>query len=536
MLHLDAIQRACMTSKSLALQATAALKKGAKSAKLGATTHYLGSIGSNMKFATAVLLATCLWSSPIFAKLTVQQVWDGMRSAMSAGGAIEAEVNRTLNGLAISGFTKTMPNGQQAKILSTLTLIENSDGSVAIDLSEGVVFQTILGTGDARFLSLKPNESVLVITGDPGDFRVQLSAGELEFAGGAGDGMSPKPEDSTLLVPGVFGSVGVKTEDRYIVDARMSLSSLQLTNPPGKDAPDAAPYILGAEKINTNLRAKIPLNTKLDYLLPLFEPETEISFSMSHGFAGDAGGAQQGNLPTGFGTTKQGNYSMRVNEGRGRIEIRNSGITGPVEIAFGGRPIEGLSLTGDNLGLIVDMPMKGAKTGVATGFELRLDGLAFNDAFWDTFDKGRALDRAPASLLVGGSTVGRFGVFELFAVPSEQRQLLLANFVKIARFSPSSISLLGAKLNGSGQFNVEVANAGQEDKSAIVGKSDLELEGGFHLLTQLEAIGVLAKEQIGLGRTILEAFTTRDGDKDKVTTTLEINETGEMSLNGKRVR
>ena len=151
------------------------------------------------------------------------------------------------------------------------------------------------------------------------------------------------------------------------------------------------------------------------------------------------------------------------------------------------------------------------------------DDLEVDETIWATFDPLSKLDREAMQFeveITGGARVltdfmgDQFGQSPIDLETFEIRKL--------------ELEALGAKAEASGEFDI----AG--DASRSDGAMDVTVEGAFAMLDSLAAAGLVPAPALGAYKALVEQFSVRDGDDDKLTTRIE-SRRGQVSINGRVV-
>jgi hypothetical protein len=171
-------------------------------------------------------------------------------------------------------------------------------------------------------------------------------------------------------------------------------------------------------------------------------------------------------------------------------------------------------------------------------FALSLDlaKLALSEDIWAMVDPGATLPRDPANLSLDLSGRGKLGV-DLF---DETAMAALATGDSSA-FAPERLvldtlllELAGARLVGTGAVDIEPDAAA--DIPPARGAVDLRLEGGNALLDRLVAMGVLPQDQATTVRMMAAMFTEAVAGEDTLTSRIEIEKDGTITVNDQRMR
>lgn len=167
-------------------------------------------------------------------------------------------------------------------------------------------------------------------------------------------------------------------------------------------------------------------------------------------------------------------------------------------------------------------------------------GLSFAETFWEMFDPGRQLPRAPAALSLALS--GKASLLESLSAPEWQDPERLAQNLESGAFPVELRSLdidnllvsgAGAKLTGTGAFAFDGENIETvEGMPAADGQIDLKASGVQELIDNLVAAGLLSNEQEMTAGALVLMFARRDEESDTLRSTIEVRPGGSVLVNG----
>jgi hypothetical protein len=207
------------------------------------------------------------------------------------------------------------------------------------------------------------------------------------------------------------------------------------------------------------------------------------------------------------------------------VSLNGAGMPFPIEV----------SLARYGVGLVVPLAQTDAPADV--GLRLNLTDLALNDEIWSLIDPDGAVPHDPATLIVdldGKATpaisfadLGADDSTALDAGPGELNALTLNNL---------TLKLGGAELTGVGDFTFDNTDLDTFDgMPRPQGALTFNLTGANALIDSLVQMGVVAQDQAMMGRMMMGMFATVSGD-DALTSKIEIDDHGQVTANGQRIR
>lgn len=213
---------------------------------------------------------------------------------------------------------------------------------------------------------------------------------------------------------------------------------------------------------------------------------------------------------------------LSIQDGRARYAGAFSDIKTKVDVEAPG-PLSKLAFVLDGLDMSMEMPLSQSDEAQPYTLSLELDDLEVDETIWATFDPLSKLNREAMQFeveITGGARVltdfmgDQFGQSPIDLETFEIRKL--------------ELEALGAKAEASGEFDI----AG--DASRSDGAMDVTVEGAFAMLDSLAAAGLVPAPALGAYKALVEQFSVRDGDDDKLTTRIE-SRRGQVSINGRVV-
>lgn len=213
---------------------------------------------------------------------------------------------------------------------------------------------------------------------------------------------------------------------------------------------------------------------------------------------------------------------LSIAEGRARYAGGVRDMDMKVDVQAPG-PFSSLAFALGEMEMSMEMPLKQSEAPQPYAIKLEMEDLEIDETIWAAFDPLEKLDRSAMQLEIGLSGGARvltdFLGGQLSQSPIDLETLEIEEF---------NLEALGARAKATGAFQI----AG--DASRSDGEMELTVEGGFTLLDNLAAAGLIPAEALGAYQALIAQFAIRDGDDDKLTTKIE-SQRGRVSINGRIV-
>jgi len=183
------------------------------------------------------------------------------------------------------------------------------------------------------------------------------------------------------------------------------------------------------------------------------------------------------------------------------------------------------------------MPVGTTDAPADFGLKFDLVDLVIGDVIWDVFDPSQVLSRDPATLEIALTGTARALID--FLDPAQQAAMESTE----VPFELSSLSLdtlkimaAGALFTGSGAFTFD--NSDMQTFAPLPrpeGDATFEITGLNKLLDNLVAMGLVPEQDIMGPRMMMGMFARSTGD-DQMAIDVEIESSGQVKVNGNRVR
>ncbi|MEO0357261.1 MAG: hypothetical protein AAF386_03010, partial [Pseudomonadota bacterium] len=171
-------------------------------------------------------------------------------------------------------------------------------------------------------------------------------------------------------------------------------------------------------------------------------------------------------------------------------------------------------------------------------FDTTLIDLTVADGIWNLFDPGQILPRDPASIDIQLSGLGKW-YFDLMN-PEEAMMMEQADIpgeISEVTIDALSVDMLGVKAAGGGAFTFDWNDLRTFDGFARPqGQARVLVEGANALIDKLITMGVVSPQDAMGARMGIAMFSQPGETEDSLTSSIEINELGNVLVNGQRIR
>jgi hypothetical protein len=492
---------------------------------------------------SAVCAAALLAGTAAHAELTAAQVWDDWKSQLGRYG----DENLTIGAEETSSGTLTVRDITVSLVeddvvvdmtIEDITFNEQSDGSVRVTMDDS--YPLIITSVDGVVVTIMMTQSNLemIVSGDPESMDYAITADSYEIAfQDAVDGDVTINGDARMIARDLAGSYNISKDSMRNISSDASIGSVDLLvdfQIPGGEGE----YVTAAAKINgiqTQSEAAVPLEMDLENPDDMFVN----GFSVAGGYVIDSadyvfdinaeGDQNAGSVSTGTVTlTGELNSKIVAYESRTTdiaVNLQTSELPLPIEISLA------------EYGFGFRMPVGTSEVPADFGLKFDLVDLVIGDAIWDIFDPSKVLSRDPATLEV--ALTGKARALIDFLDPAQQAAMDSTE----VPFELSSLSLdtlkimaAGALFTGSGAFTFD--NTDTQTFAPLprpFGDATFEITGLNKLLDNIVAMGLVPEQDIMGPRMMMGMFTRSTGD-DQMAIDVEIDPSGQVKVNGNRVR
>ncbi len=495
-------------------------------------------------FISAAALATgMLGAAPVMADITARQAWDSIRDiGQSYGQVITGTATQAGDTLTVSGtqITMDMAEGRMEGDLGTITLTEQGDGTVLLQLAEEHEMTMTVDPAEGETmvmpLTIRQTDLKTVITGNPGDLDFDLSARELFVL------MPEMTVDGEPVQTGLNLNV-TRLAGQYRVDgvaprrigadlsAAQASLALDILDPEGNGN---ARLSVSAEDLASRSTSTVPEDSDMADMNAMlkagFTTDSELSYgpvSFDFDFADGADTMQA------EGTTQGGRFAVTMNADTLSYAATQTGL----DLALRGSDIPLPEVTARIAESAFRLKIPATKSDEMREFGLLASykGVEPGEMVWSMFDPQGVLPHDPANLVLDLSGLGRWLVD--FLDPAMATRMTDAPPAEIAALDLNALelSVAGASLTGQGSFTIDNTDtSGGMPKPA--GKVKLRLSGGNTLMDRLVELGLLPQEQAQGARMMLGMFARPGDAEDTLVSEIEVTEEGQVLANGQRLR
>jgi len=497
---------------------------------------------------SATLLA--LSSGAGLADITADEVWRSWQARLSdLGYEVSGTPERSGDRLVIPDIrlSQTLADdGGRAELrIGRIAFADRDDGTVAVIYPETMPMEVVVtpeeGEVVTAMLTLSHDALSIIASGTAerigyayeGD-SLRLALGEVTVDGEAMDGLR-----GALRFDDVSGTsesaveAGVRRSAQTLASGAMSYA---LTAEPPEE--EGALRLEGrADSLALDTRMTAPVDTGLE----------DLAAALNAGFAVDA------QLVFGAGesltvVTDEDGVSRATSRSAGsglELALSDEGlVTAFDSVGTAGR-LEGgdlpfpVAYEAENAAARLVLPV--ARDDAAQAFELSLDlsEVSVSEEIWAQIDPEGTLPRDPASLALALSGRGelRVDIFDESAVEALEAGDRSGFAPERLVVETLLLELAGATLTGTGAVDIEPGQSDGLEMPAAEGAIDLQLDGGNTLLDRLVAIGLLSQDEAATARMMAAMFTRpAEGEADRLTSRIEIERDGSVTVNGQRMR
>lgn len=491
-------------------------------------------------------------ASPVAADVTGPQVWADWQAYMRGFGyemtGTESQSGGTLTVTDVS-MTVDMPEGEGsfAITLPRLGFVDNSDGSVTVELPDlmPMTFDVNPPEGEpARgTVNYAQTAPAMVVTGDPDDMTytysaeavdVTLAALEVEGEPVTADMLSlaMRIADVSSVTRMQIGEMRSYTQD---------MSAAELTYDVAFVAPEEEGGGTGSLKgrmqgLEVDGTGDLPKATDATDMTAMVEAGMNVSGSFRYAAGGTDINLQSPDGPL-VGTTASEGGTIAVAMGPDGLVYDVSQANVSIEMAQVPDLPFPLSLQMAKSALNLTMPLSAGEEPQDFAFGFTLGDFTVTDAIWNLFDPAGQLPRDPATIALDLTGKARMLVDMMDpeataalgpdTAPGELRALDVNNLL---------VAAVGARLTGSGGFTFDNSDTETFDgMPRPQGALDIRVEGANALIDKLVQMGLLPEEQAQGARMMMGLFGVPQGE-DVLTSTIEINEQGQILANGQRLQ
>jgi hypothetical protein len=492
---------------------------------------------------SAVCAAALIAGTTAHAELTAAQVWDDWKSQYGqyGGGNLSIGAEETSSGVVNVRDITLSIDEDDVSIITTIediTFNEQADGSVRVTMDE-VIPLVVTGVDGVTITVNMSHENLEInVSGSPELMEYDVTASSYTVAfQDAVDGDVTINGDARLTANDIAATYTVAKGEMRDISSVSSIGTMDLLvdfQIPGGDGE----YITAAAKVNgmrSQSEATVPLAENLEDPDDIFAN----GFSVAGGYIIDSadyvfdinveGDETAGSVSTGMVTLTGELNAQTVGYDSNTVDLEMNMQTNQFPFP--------LDITAGEYGTGFRMPLGVSDEPSDFGFKFDLVDLEVSDVIWGLFDPNSVLPRDPATLqiAINGKARALFDMMDPTAEP-----VLNADGMP---FELSSMSLdtlkvmaAGALFTGSGAFSFD--NSDTQTFAPLPrpeGDATFEITGLNKLLDNLVAMGLVPEQDIMGPRMMMGMFARSTGD-DQMAIDVEVTPSGQVNVNGNRVR
>lgn len=503
-----------------------------------------------MRFSQVLFGSTACFALSIAgaqADVTAQDVWSEWKDVLGQYGTeIDYGIqNQTSSGISVSGTTlsSTIEDGEFSLSFPDLEFTDQSDGTVLIttgDTITGTMTQSpSLGSPTQILFSAILGGFQSIVSGDPinmtNDFSVDKLTLKLDDIRQGDVSFAPQVE---MVMEGYTGrSTSTKTDVRT-VDQTAAINSvtidIDVQDPTSQSSFDG---LFKVESLTASGVSVVPQDIDMSDPAALFKS----GFSSTSDFAYEAmtfdlSTVAEDQTFEATGSNAGGLYAGSFSD-QG-IDFKSLGRDLAIEAKTSQFPFPILiNLEQSASGL--KMPLAQTDAPVPFSLDFGLNGFAVNDILWSLFDPTSQLPRDPADVEIGLNGTALWLIDPMDEEAATAATLNGQDVIQLHSLNLNNliVDIAGANLTGEGAFTFDNTDKVTFDgMPKPTGQLDLEVLGLEALLEKLATLGLLPTEQAMGARMMLGLFARPGDTPDSLTSTLKINDAGEISANGQRIR
>ncbi|KJZ19301.1 hypothetical protein [Loktanella sp. S4079] len=196
------------------------------------------------------------------------------------------------------------------------------------------------------------------------------------------------------------------------------------------------------------------------------------------------------------------------------------------------------SVSTNNIVFNTDFPLLQSDVASEARLQLGIGDLTLPDNLWDLLDAQNALPRDEINMNIDVSANIAHRIEWLDVMGLETAMFITPSPVEVdsVTIDALDVSAVGASVATNGAFDIDFTDTETLDGfPLVVGAAKVALTGVHALLDNIEEAGFIDAQAVAMPRLMIGMFTRDDGN-GTLTTDVEINETGEIRMNGERVK
>ncbi len=503
-----------------------------------------------LRRSSGAVLAYVFATQGAFADLTANDVWSDWQTYMSSMGySVTGEQTISGNVTSITNMTMKMdlPEGEGSfdMVVPEMTLTENGDGTVSIDLPESFPM-TVSGQAEDEEFSVDilyaQTGLKMLVSGSPDDMTYDYSASKLGLTLDNitvdGEAMPEDALDLGFEMINLAGASRMQIGEGRKVDQNFTAANLT--------------YDLNFQDPDTGEDARV--NGKLDQLefegrnvIPEGFSLADVQTAYEAGFAFDGTFTYGGGQTNIEGTSEGEAFSMASSSDGGRfaasidaqrlaydveqvnakLAVTTADLPFPIEFAMA------------KAGLKLELPIQETGEVEPFGFAMNLTDFTMSDVLWSMFDPAGALPHDPATIALDttGTAKVLLNILDPVAAEAMENADAVPAELHSLKVNQLLVSLVGAKLTGTGDFTFDNSNTEEfGGVPAPSGVANLQLVGANALIDKLIGMGLMSDND-AMGARMMMGMMAVPGDQpDTLNSKIEFTKDGQILANGQRIK
>ncbi|CAD0186153.1 hypothetical protein RUESEDTHA_03058 [Ruegeria sp. THAF57] len=503
-----------------------------------------------LRRSCGAVFAYAIVTQGALADLTAQDVWNDWQSYLTQMGYTvsgEQSVDGNVTSVSDMSIAMALPEEDATfqMLVPQMTLTENGDGTVSIGFPESFPM-TVSGEGEGETFSANilytHNGLEMVVSGAPEDMTYDYSAASL---GIKLDGVDVNGEEmpgdilgANMEMNDLTGSSRMKVGENRSVDQTFKAAGLTyglVFEDPESD--ETAKIDGNLSQLDFEGTSVIPSDFDMSDPQAFYDAGFEFSGLFTYGSGTTAmAGTSDGEAFSMGSESEGGRFAASFNAQRLAYDVEQNSAKLAVTTADLPFPIE---IAMANAGLKFEFPIQQSEEIQPFGFAINMTDFTMSDVLWSMFDPAGALPRDPATISI--DTSGTAKVLTNFFDPEAVESLEFAEDapgeLHSLKINELLISLVGAKLTGTGDFTFD--NSNTEELGGLpnpTGAANLTLTGANTLIDKLIGMGLISDSDALGARMMMGLMAVPGEEPDTLNSKIEFTEDGHIVANGQRLK
>ncbi len=495
------------------------------------------------KYLLAATSILALVANSAASDVSAVEVWENWRDQLSISGenhVVIGNLSQSGKRLTVEGIELRQGSDDASSLveISEMTFTENGDGTVTVTLPNLIPITFSPNDdpeGNHIEMALMPVNASMIVGGTAEamtfDFtadRITLSASELVENGDV------VPADILFNANGLSShwihTAGDMKDISYALDARSFEVLIGIDDGSGRIDLSGR-----ASDISATASGRMPNANSAGSMADFRDQGGHLSANFSSGPSTVVLAVNQDGEATDIVLGSAGNrFDMNITAESIAMGSESTDLT--IGLAGDALPFP-INLTARTLGQSFTFPVLATEGPMPMGMSLNVHGLALDDKIWAMLDPFGAVPHEPLTLqyTIDGTARLRYDLSD-----SDRIQKVAEGETPFEVFSANisglRLAFAGAELTGEGAFTFDNADTDTfPGMPRPQGHARLEAVGLNSMFDRLAAVGLLPEEQLMGFRMMLGMFADVIGD-DHLVSEVEINPTGQIFLNGQRLR